>query len=113
MLPKFRAWLKDKQRMVGVNFSAREEEMSVMQSTDMQDKNGQEIFEGDIVTIPYGLDNRLVKYLVKSSDSGEWRLTSLEPETTAYFSLFDKLEGLTIVGNRHENPELLEEVGFD
>lgn len=109
MMPKFRAWLKEEQKMVGINFSAREEEMGVMQSTGIQDKNGQEIYDGDIVKVTYPNEFINGLYLVRQAKSGIWRIDNRTQGRELYFSL----SGVEVVGNRYENPELLEEVGFD
>ena len=75
----------------------------LMQYTGLKDKNGKEIYEGDIVEIDGKLFKdvkpRLSKMMWNESCYG-WRL-SLQSE------IMIKSKHLEIVGNIHENPELL------
>ena len=78
-------------------------DLHLMQSTGLKDKNGQEIFEGDILGTKDGLLNGVVEY---RSDLGMWTNSLLR------YNNFERLciiaSDREIIGNIYENPELLE-----
>ena len=123
MIPKFRAWHNELGRMmsisdmwfnvdslgeIGLNDSVMNDyitvspdEIKLMQSTGLKDKNGKEIFEGDIVSIDTDeFDLLFVKY-----ESGIYWLMDDE-ECVEHLS--DYYKYVSIVGNIYENPEFLE-----
>ena len=67
-----------------------------LQYTGLKDKNGKEIYEGDILSVSedYNQDIKLV--MEWHEDSGSW--TNYGPRTA-----------FEIIGNIYENPELLED----
>lgn len=76
----------------------------LMQSTGLKDKNGQEIFEGDVVRVLDSLytvfyDNERASYRLKPHDN-RW--------TVDYMSNFSHGGNFEVKGNIYENPELLE-----
>lgn len=120
---KFRAWDTEKQEMATVNFiglndyevGMEDEECRrwratypyvcrLMQYTNLKDKNGKEIYEGDILKVK--LDggeevNLYVKYV-----KGEYRVVNegrWEDSLYAYMYFGD----VEIVGNIYENEDLL------
>lgn len=126
MIPKFRAWHNELGRImsisdmwfnvdslgeIGLNDSVMNDyitvspdEIKLMQSTGLKDKNGKEIFEGDIVSIDTDeFDLLFVKY-----ESGIYWLMDDE-ECVEHLS--DYYKYVSIVGNIYENPELLEVEG--
>lgn len=132
MIPKFRAWDKKTktmyevksivftlQSMLCVNKKALHPERTLylddddtilMQSTGLLDKNGKEIFEGDIVRVTDG-DER-----TDFSDGGIGTVCGLDDLYMWYIDgqvnngLFDISEQyyIEVIGNIHEYPDLLE-----
>lgn len=79
------------------------------QSTGLKDKNGKEIYEGDIVR--YG--RHLSGIIPPESLTAVVKWWSGEEEyypccTSSGFSLLFSGDGYEVIGNIHENPELLE-----
>ena len=82
----------------------------LMQSTGLKDKNGREIYEGNIIrffdcdgdgyTVPVVWDN---DYACFSVDWGSNTLTSFDYLEEFYTDLKD----IEVIGNKYENPELL------
>lgn len=126
MRPKYRVWDKELQTMLDVslinfkkgvlvgehwefgetNFMSFDE-IVLMQSTGLFDKNGKEIFEGDIV------DYKGRKAIIKwhgSYASFIYRFIDKPKERKAEWSpLYLAYLHVEIIGNIYENPELLEE----
>ena len=107
-LLKFRAWDKrigkmteDCDAMHGVfeNLTGNQiaEEQILMQYTGLLDKNGKEIYEGDVVNWGNG---REIDY-VELKDNDGWKMRDLYN--------IDWWEDAEVIGNIHENPELLKE----
>ena len=78
-------------------------DLNLMQSTGFRDKNGKEIFEGDIVDSEGGFTTGVVEF---RSDLGMFVSTLIK------YNNFERLcdaHGLVkVIGNIYENPELLE-----
>ncbi len=123
MKPKFRAWDKLNNEMYvveqikfnhgefesigyGITFLRGADKVILMQSTGLKDKNGQEIFEGDI------LDYRGRKALVRwhgSYASFIYRFVDeLQNRNTEWKPLYLAYMKCEIIGNVYENPDLLE-----
>lgn len=114
MIPKFRAWDSEKKEIevfktyeeiseLFLALSADDGFYSIMQSTGLFDKNGKEIFEGDIVLVldsPYTVfyDNERGSYRLKPHDD-RWNVD--------YMSNFSHGGNFEVVGNIYENKEYL------
>ena len=124
MIPKFRGWDKETKRMNGmaeiyrnrnqeIVLHPRDENIVLMQSTGLFDKNGTEIFEGDIVKryrSPFFKAEweYLIETVVRKKASLLLGRDFDENFGTLPFdSPFAKENLLEVIGNVHENPELL------
>ena len=123
MIPKFRAWLKKEQKMDnyidhiswledelycigdGITYMVSAEDLELMQSTGLVDKNGKEIFEGDIVKMSKDVYSEPTYYEVVRHRGGAYRLESKKHGCELWLRHAD----CEVVGNVYENPELLED----
>ena len=121
---KFRAWLKKEQEMDneidhiswledelycigdGITYMVSAEDLVLMQSTGLKDKNGKEVFVGDIIKCTRGCLHEV--YIEK-----EYGGTYFGGMPAVYLKYLGEgyawTEHEEIVGNIYENPELLED----
>nr|DAX73881.1 MAG TPA: YopX protein [Caudoviricetes sp.] len=129
MIPKFRAWHNELGRMMSISYmwfnvdslgeiglndavmndyiTVSPDEIKLMQSIGLKDKNGKEIFEGDIVD--YKGREAVVKwhgsyasFIYRFVDGLQERFSKWDPLFLAYYNF-------EVIGNIYENPELLED----
>lgn len=124
MIPKYRAWDKETKTMNGmaeiyrnrnqeIELRPRDEDIILMLSVGLKDKNGKEIFEGDIIR--YNIDVVDIKrhptlgfYTVLDGKEGFFgdgmSIDDFEEDAKEFSKTAE------IIGNIYENPELLEVV---
>ena len=129
MIPKFRAWHIDKQIMgevIRIDFKQeivtldlepdddeyywtetdwKTSHVTLMQSTGLEDKNGVEIYEGDIIEWRY-----VITY-VDSSQQGNLGMSIgfyAQRDDFESYHMLDVGDEYEVLGNVYENPELLE-----
>ena len=133
VVPKFRAWDKHEQKMftndeliiwngnVYANDSKKLtcnnlkgwsiDDEYLMQSTGLVDKNGKEIFEGDVVQ--FEDCSEASDFLYINTGIIEWCQGGFHVTNRDSVLMEDLLDGdsldVTIIGNIYENPELLED----
>lgn len=81
------------------------EDVILMQSTGLKDKNSKEIFEGDIVKMSKDVYSEPTYYVVVRHYGGAYRLTSKQHGC----ELWLRHTNCEVVGNIYENRELLED----
>lgn len=75
---------------------------TVGQYTGLNDKNGKEIYEGDIIT--HG--SKRILYTVVWNDTG---LTAKQNGSSSYAGLTYWQPNIEVLGNIHDNPELIKQ----
>lgn len=128
MIPKFRAWHNELGRMmsisdmwfnvdslgeIGLNdtimndyITVSPDEIELMQSTGLKDKNGKEIFEGDIVD--YKGREAVVKWHGSYASFIYRFVDGLKERVSEWDPLFLACYHFEVIGNIYENPEFLE-----
>ena len=121
MIPKFRAWDRTRNKMIDVDeihfdngkldfigdaitFMRKANEIELIQSTGLFDKNGQEIFEGDVVKMAKDVYSEPTYYEVVRHRGGAYILESKQHG----FKLWLRHTDCEVVANIYENKELLE-----
>lgn len=83
----------------------------IMQYTGLKDKNGKEIFEGDIIKLSYlsSLDNneKVSLYKVEEMQNGYYAIKEVTDKQRGDSGLFLHFKRCEVVGNIYDNPELL------
>lgn len=126
MKPKFRAWLKEEYQMIdvreitffndeiqmisGVEDFYAYDEFELMQSTGWIDKNGKEIFEGDVVKYEVGRNTYTEEVAYDKNFAG---FGVKDAKANVVFTFGEIAEdisliSLEVIGNIYENHELLE-----
>lgn len=126
MIPKLRAWDKQDERMSygeveyfddSINYrfdlfcTGADEDVEFMQSTEIKDKNGVEIFEGDIVNYVKSFTNPMTGSGSLSINKN-LRIIFKDAEFTADgidIRLKKIVSHMEVIGNIYETPELLED----
>lgn len=128
MIPKFRAWDKEFKEMVQVNALVLDEQVikttykngnvvkedmknyELMQSTGLFDKNGKEIYEGDVVQ--FEDCSKVSNFFYISTGIIEWYQCSFHLTNGNSVSMEDLVDGdlldVTIIGNVWEDGDLID-----
>jgi len=148
---KFRAWHKGQKQMftalyltfggkIGIwnyeeteiDFASDYPYLELMQYTGLKDKNGKEIYEGDICRAMQGEQQKPESFYLTKSNVTFWRgsfeffgkpLSDVNTDNNGYAKsimwcwhghnnlpdIYEEINNIEIIGNRFENPELLKQ----
>lgn len=126
MIPKFRAWTEEGEVMYYDVYPFKDDtlllsydeisfdevpasDFILMQSTGLFDKNGNEIFEGDIVRYEC-CPEIYVEEVIYDNKHCNFGTIDKDGETFSFDALISDIHVgcFEVVGNKYENPELLE-----
>lgn len=118
-------YIKDPTKLYIIQDNDRIRVSALMQCTDLHDKNGKEIYEGDILVVfddyvlpvtdegygPVEAANHLVPVEMRNGVWG-FEIPVIDDGTTGWFGIDEwneeiSSEGFEIIGNIYENPDLL------
>ena len=117
---RFRAWLPNEKTMIGHREVIERAHLQfdgslnasdiVMQFTGLLDRNGREIYESDIVVIKMGESERFSEVIFESGGfivEADGFFGTEEYDTLLIGCCVDEMDEVIVIGNIHENPELL------
>lgn len=125
MIPKFRAYSKADNaiyKVLLIDFKSSIEQIKLkktgeiwydfediilMQSTGLHDKNGVEIFEGDVVEIIYDSEP-FIGVVVYDLGETDFKATNNRDDYGNNFQYLTVGESIEVIGNVHQHHELLE-----
>lgn len=121
---KFRAWDSISKEYIVDSYAQYEllvnddDSYQIEQCTGLKDKNGKLIYEGDILNIKYRAASDLPQINIFKGNSVEYDNNKAEysisttigkrKENISLSSLIGEESDISVIGNIHENPELLE-----
>jgi uncharacterized phage protein (TIGR01671 family) len=117
---KFRAWDGKKMdydpmmKVIGQKWCSLNDHLkddtTLMQQTGLKDKNGVEIYEGDVIKFP---NAKMIKGEICWDERGFWAVkwNKYGKHNNELYLLLFGLEKIEYAGNIHESPELLKGEG--
>lgn len=79
---------------------------TIGQFTGLHDKNGREIYEGDVCATEFGEGYFVNMSVVWFERGGYWAIQEIDGDDTMHF-VADYFNYIEVIGNIHDNPELL------